>query len=75
MVCLTIKVRPKRAYSSPGNVVDATFDSATRFGEIKVQLKLDSKTNSSYYNGQLCALNSSLASNRVQDGRRIVINN
>jgi hypothetical protein len=52
-------------------VVDATFDSATRFEEIKVQLKLDSKTNSFYYNGQLCALNSSLASNRVQDGGTI----
>jgi hypothetical protein len=52
MVCLTTKVRPKRAYSPPGNVVDATFDSATRFEETKVQLELGSKTNSSYYNGQ-----------------------
>jgi hypothetical protein len=71
MVRLNIRVRPKPAYAYPGNVVLGEFDSATRFEEIKIQLKLDSKSATFYYHGKLCALNSSLASNGVQNGGMI----
>lgn len=71
MVRLTIHIRPQNGYTFPGKIKTTIVDTSQRLEQIVTDLKLDTKKGITLFSrdGQReLALNTSLASNNIQNG-------
>lgn len=71
MVQITVHVRPRNGYTSPGCIKTIRVDTSTRLEKLVADLKLDTKKGIALYSHEgshELSLNTSLASNGVKEG-------